>query len=77
MFPQHVSSHERLTSVGESPPKPVSKQDCLVFTVAFLGTTFLGVDLGLAIAIGVSRTPPVTTHPSTQRTPADLLVVFV
>jgi len=32
----------------------VNKQDCLVFTVAFLGTTFLGVDLGLAIAIGVS-----------------------
>lgn len=31
----------------------VNKFDCLVFSAAFLGTVFLGVELGLAISIGV------------------------
>jgi sulfate transporter 4 len=32
----------------------VKKQDCLLWVVAFLGTLFLGVQIGLLLAIGVS-----------------------
>ena len=41
----------------------VKKQDCLLWVVAFLGTLFLGVQLGLLVSVGLSSSTQRTDHP--------------